>query len=73
MITRAFGITMDIERGTTLNWVMGIDGVKRWVDSGIPCYAHVHQKPVFRVSATYQHTGKIPPRKFPDDDGSVNR
>lgn len=25
------------------------------------------------VTEKYQHTGKIPPRKFPDDDGSVNR
>ena len=32
-MTRAFGITVDIERGTTRNWVMGDDGVKRWVDN----------------------------------------
>lgn len=38
MITRGFGITVDIERGTTRNWVMGADGVKRWVDNMSPVY-----------------------------------
>ena len=37
-MTRAFGITVDIERGTTRNWVMGGDGVKRWVDNMAPIY-----------------------------------
>ena len=35
---RAFGITTDLERGTTRNWVMGADGVKRWVDNMSPVY-----------------------------------
>ena len=26
-------MTLDLERGTTRNWVMGSDGVKRWADS----------------------------------------
>ena len=38
MITRAFGVTMDLERATTRNWVMGADGVKRWVDNMAPVY-----------------------------------
>ena len=33
MITRGFGMTMDLERGTTRKWAMGPDGVKRWEDS----------------------------------------
>ena len=65
---RAFGVTMDLERGTTRNWVMGDDGVKRWVDSGEPCYRHIPPKLVSSVTTTYQHTGKTPPRKFTDDD-----
>ena len=36
---RAFGVTMDLERGTTRNWVMGSDGVKRWVDNMAPVCA----------------------------------
>lgn len=36
MITRAFGITLDIERGTMRNWVMGTDGVIRWLDTSEP-------------------------------------
>ena len=39
MITRGFGTTIDIERGTMRYWVMGYDGVKRWVDSMAPVYA----------------------------------
>lgn len=35
-ITGGFGITMDLERGTTRQWVMGRDGVKRWADNGEP-------------------------------------
>lgn len=38
MIARGFGVTMDIERGATRNWVVGSDGVKRWVDSMAPVY-----------------------------------
>lgn len=36
MITGGFGMTMDLERGTMRQWVMGRDGVKRWADSGEP-------------------------------------
>ena len=35
-ITGGFGTTMDLERGTSRQWVMGRDGVKRWADSGQP-------------------------------------
>ena len=72
MITRGFGMTMDLERGTTRNWAMGSDGVKRWVDTGEQCYSHIPPKPAFRVTATYRHIGKIPPRKFTDDDCEKN-
>lgn len=33
-ITGGFGITIDLERGTSRRWAMGRDGVKRWADSG---------------------------------------
>ena len=33
-ITSGFGTTIDLERGTSRQWVMGEDGVKRWVDNG---------------------------------------
>lgn len=36
MITGGFGTTMDLERGTMRQWVIGRDGVKRWADSGEP-------------------------------------
>lgn len=36
-ITGGFGMTMDLERGTMRQWVMGSDGVKRWADNGQPC------------------------------------
>lgn len=36
MITGGFGFTMDLERGTVRQWVIGSDGVKRWVDTGEP-------------------------------------
>ena len=29
-------MTMDLERGTMRQWVIGRDGVKRWADSGEP-------------------------------------
>lgn len=32
---------MDLERGTSRQWVMGRDGIKRWADSGEPV-----QKPI---------------------------
>lgn len=36
-ITGGFGMTMDLERGTMRQWVMGRDGVKRWADNDEPC------------------------------------
>lgn len=35
-ITGGFGTTMDLERGTSRQWVMGRDGVKRWADTNEP-------------------------------------
>lgn len=35
-ITGGFGTMMDLERGTSRQWVMGRDGVRRWADSGEP-------------------------------------
>lgn len=35
-ITGGFGVTIDLERGTSRQWVMGRDGVKRWADNGQP-------------------------------------
>ncbi len=35
-ITAGFGTTMDLKRGTTRQWVMGRDGVKRWADTNEP-------------------------------------
>jgi hypothetical protein len=36
-ITGGFGMTVDLERGTSRQWVMGRDGVNRWSDNGEPC------------------------------------
>ena len=36
-ITGGFGTTLDLERGTSRQWVIGRDGVKRWADNGEPC------------------------------------
>lgn len=33
---RGFGMTMDIKRGTMRRWVVGEDGIKRWVDNNKP-------------------------------------
>lgn len=35
-ITGGFGTTIDLERGTSRQWVMGRDGVQRWADNGEP-------------------------------------
>lgn len=35
-ITRGFGVIIDFDNGTSRQWVMGVDGVKRWSDSGEP-------------------------------------
>jgi hypothetical protein len=35
-ITRGFGLTLDLARGTQRRWVMGRDGIKRWADDGKP-------------------------------------
>ena len=35
-ITGGFGTTIDLGRGTSRQWVIGRDGVKRWSDNGQP-------------------------------------
>ena len=36
-ITGGFGMMMDLTRGGAMRrWVMGRDGVKRWLDTGAP-------------------------------------
>ena len=36
-ITGGFGMMMDLTRGGTMRrWVIGRDGVKRWLDTGAP-------------------------------------
>lgn len=35
-ITRGFGTAFNFEAGAVRNWVMGADGVRRWVDTGEP-------------------------------------
>lgn len=35
-ITGGFGTTMDLANGTSRQWVMGSDGVKRWADTNEP-------------------------------------
>ena len=39
-ITGGFGTTLDLERGTSRQWVMGHDGKKRWADNDAPCNPH---------------------------------
>jgi hypothetical protein len=37
-ITGGFGMTIDTETGLSRRWVIGRDGVKRWLDTGDPVY-----------------------------------
>lgn len=46
MITGGFGTTMDLERGTSRQWVVGRDGVKRWADNGEPVVAPAEPAPI---------------------------
>lgn len=36
MITTGFGVTLCTATGRSRKWVMGKDGVRRWLDSGAP-------------------------------------
>ena len=36
-ITGGFGMMIDLERGTSRQWVLGRDGEKRWADTGDAC------------------------------------
>lgn len=49
-ITGGFGMTMDLERGTTRQWVTGRDGVKRWADTN----EAVEQRPRCAVGGMIQ-------------------
>ena len=40
-ITRGFGLTMDLARGTMRRWVQGTDGVRRWADTDEPVADHI--------------------------------
>jgi hypothetical protein len=44
-ITGGFGMTMDLVRGVTRQWVMGGDGIKRWADTNEP----VEERPLCTV------------------------
>lgn len=44
-ITGGFGTTIDLERGTSRQWVIGRDGVKRWADSGEPVQKRATELP----------------------------
>ena len=35
-ITGGFGVTFDLENGSMRRWVLGRDGVKRWLDTDEP-------------------------------------
>lgn len=37
-ITRGFGMKLDLTTGAMRRWVMGRDGVERWLDNGAPTY-----------------------------------
>lgn len=39
-ITGGFGATLDLDRGTSRQWVMGRDGKKRWADNDALCNPH---------------------------------
>jgi len=36
MITKGFGMTLDMQSGSMRNWFIGRDGVKRWADTQEP-------------------------------------
>lgn len=55
-ITGGFGTTLDLERGTSRQWVMGRDGVKRWADTNEP----VETQRRFRGVGELERTGYIP-------------
>jgi hypothetical protein len=51
MITGGFGMELDLERGVARHWVMGRDGVKRWVDTGEPVTAEPDDDSVWYYGA----------------------
>ena len=36
MITKGFGMAMDLRSGSMRNWFIGSDGVRRWADTQEP-------------------------------------
>jgi hypothetical protein len=36
-ITGGFGMVYDLDSRTVRHWVIGSDGIKRWVDTGEAC------------------------------------
>lgn len=59
MITGGFGMTMDMERGTMRQWVMGRDGVKRWADTNEPV-GNLPELPTCTKSQTADFVEVIP-------------
>jgi len=54
MITGGFGMTMDLERGTMRQWVLGADGLRRWADTNeLVDVVVVHETPA--IDETCDH------------------
>lgn len=80
-ITGGFGTTMDLERGTSRQWVMGRDGVKRWADTNEPvearprCAVRGMVRPGAMCGAVIVggefcgHAGECPHKVTPNDQG----
>lgn len=59
-ITGGFGTTMDLERETSRQWVMGRDGVKRWADTNEPVrHATTLRNDIARCAGTTHETCTI--------------
>lgn len=57
-ITGGFGTTIDLERGTSRQWVVGRDGVKRWADSGQPLTQEL-------LNSMMRHPGEVQRKASP--------
>lgn len=72
-ITGGFGTTMDVERGTMRQWVMGRDGVKRWADSGGPVEECDVPPLGWHCTRGKDHTGPCAAIESPEDVALVER
>lgn len=70
-ITGGFGTTIDLERGTSRQWVIGCDGVKRWADTNEPV-ENLPEMPTCTKSQTadFVSVPTISMRQLHLDDGS---